>query len=772
MKRFLPLALLALAAGCATYYGGKLDERYGEADATRYDRSVAVPGGPDFQTEVKPILDGRCVVCHGCYDAPCQLSLGSYEGVVRGAKRESVYSTRLTAAEPTRLFLDTQRNSGPGGWRARGFTPVLNERIVTLQANLEGSVLYRSLRLKHAHPMNDGAPLPKDVDTSLDRAQQCPAVEQMDAFERKYPAWGMPFGLPALDAREQDVLTRWIAGGAPYVPPAPLSAAHAERVAQWENFLNGDSLKMRLAARYVYEHWFVGHLYFDDVPGGEFFQLVRSKTPPGQPVDLIATRRPYDDPGVARVYYRLVRSTETALAKTRMPYALNPARMARLKAWFVDTAHEVRALPSYEPALASNPFATFVDLPVGSRYRFMLDEAQFTLQGFIKGPVCRGQVALNVINDHFWVLFVSPEEMEGAEDAAFLARERDNLRLPAEHESTASMLHWVRYANREAQYLAAKSKYLQQRVAGRPPTLAGLWNGEGRNPNAGLTVFRHYDSATVLQGLAGEQPQTVMLMGYPLFERIHYLLVAGFDVYGSAGHQLSTRLYMDFLRMEGELNFLGLLPRAARQPVRDRWNRGAPQQSIQHLQDADAYYTGETGIQYRDGDALAELYRLVKARLAPVAPAQPAVPADLRALSAVKGRAASYLPEASILTVRAADGDRHYTLLLNRAHSNVSSLAGEARRLLPEEDTVSLLPGFAAAYPNAFLVVEAKELPALTEAVRTLGSPADAQALLRRYGVRRTDSRFWAHSDALHAAYRRVSPREAGQLDYNRYENW
>ena len=39
----------------------------------------------------------------------------------------------------------------------------------------------------------------------------------------------------------------------------------------------------------------------------------------------------------------------------------------------------------------------------------MLEEAQYTITGFIKGPVCRGQVALNVINDLFWVVFVDPE---------------------------------------------------------------------------------------------------------------------------------------------------------------------------------------------------------------------------------------------------------------------------------------------------------------------------------------------------------------------------
>lgn len=47
----------------------------------------------------------------------------------------------------------------------------------------------------------------------------------------------------------------------------------------------------------------------------------------------------------------------------------------------------------------------------------------------------------------------------------------------------------------------------------------------------------------------------MLVIGYPLFERMHYLLLAGYDVYGNIGHQLATRLYMDFLRMEGELNF-------------------------------------------------------------------------------------------------------------------------------------------------------------------------------------------------------------------------
>jgi hypothetical protein len=577
-------------------------------------------------------------------------------------------------------------------------------------------------------------------------------------------------------------LTRWIEAGAPYRDPEPLSPAYQKRMAEWERFLNGDGLKAQLMSRYIYEHWFVGHLYFDDVPGPEYFELVRSKTPPGRPIEIIATPRPFDHPGVDRVYYRLRRMAETPLAKTLMPYALNAPRMARLKAWFLDAPYEVTLLPSYAPEAASNPFLTFLQVPVNARYRFMLDEAQFTLMGFIKGPVCRGQVALSVITDHFWVMFVSPDLMDSDQDAQFLAREAGNLRLPAERESTARLLAWLQYAAIEADFLQAKSRYLDERFGARnPPVLKTLWDGGGRNPNAALTVFRHFDSATVVQGLIGERPQTVMFIGYPLLERIHYLLVAGFDVYGNVGHQLATRLYFDFMRMEGEMNFLALLPRNARQPVHDHWYRGASPQNIAQFRDTAAYYSQETGIQFKTQDPLSEMYAMMKTYLAPVSTQRYAIASSgltgaplrsLTELSGIRGRAISHLPETSFLTVRDAAGrDFHFTLLSNSAHSNVAELLGDTKRRLPDEDDLTLVNGFIGAYPNAFFVVNAADLPGFANAVRGLESEADYRNLLTRYGIRRTDQRFWAHSDALHAAYRRWAPREAGLFDYNRFEN-
>ena len=118
-----------------------------------------------------------------------------------------------------------------------------------------------------------------------------------------------------------------------------------------------------------------------------------------------------------------------------------------------------------------------------------------------------------------------------------------------------------------------------------------IWNGHGLssqssepNKNAALTVFRHFDNATVVKGLQGPKPKTAWVISYSLLERIHYLLVAGFDVFGNVGHQLNTRLYMDFLRMKGESNFLMLLPEAFAEKEFLSWYQGAESEVEDYLE--------------------------------------------------------------------------------------------------------------------------------------------------------------------------------------------
>lgn len=773
----LPFFVFALA-GCATPARQALDRDFGAADPARYDLPQAPPAGLSYRRAVQPLLDRRCVVCHACYDAPCQLKLTAWEGVARGASKDKVYvGTRLTDARPTRLFEDAQQ---PSQWRGKGFHPVLNERGPG--GELAASVLSRMLDLKRRQPLPAGPVLPDAFDFSLDRQQQCARIEEFDAFERAFPLWGMPFGLPALNDAEHALLQRWIEAGAPEEGPAPLPAAVERQVREWEAFFNGDSLKERLAGRYLYEHLFLANLYFHSGPAPQFFRLVRSATPPGQPVAPIATRRPYDDPGVARVYYRLVPQRESIVAKTHMPYALGPRRMADWRAWFVEADYALDTLPSYEPAVAANPFVAFRALPVRSRYRFLLDEAQFTIMNFIKGPVCRGQIALDVIEDRFWVFFADPERDPLNTDGDFLARESGDLRLPSEEGSDAGLLRpWLEYSRLETRYLQAKTAYLQRQFGGaRPIGLDFVWDGERRNPNAALTVFRHFDSASVVQGLVGELPKTAWVIGYPLLERIHYLLVAGFDVFGNVGHQLNSRLYMDFLRMEGEFNFLTLLPSAERERLRDQWYRGAQQEVKDYVYGRKAHFDLDTGIPYRSAAPLAELYGLLRTRLAPVldqrfdlaAVDDAPLRADLRALALLRGPSLAWLPETAVLRVeQRGKPARWFTLLKNTAHKTVSHLFDEAQEILPGEDTLTVVPGFIGAYPNAFYTVPRGELSAFTAAVGGLSSGADYQALADRYAVRRTRPDFWTHSDALQEAHATWARVEAGLLDYNRLEN-
>lgn len=779
MRIALFLSVLAVVAGCTIAAHHELDDLYGEADPFRYEHGPASPEAREAWLAASGVFEKRCVVCHACWDAPCQLKLTSYDGVARGGSKEFVYATRLLAAEPTRLGIDAQTTPE---WRNKGFHPVLNEREASPEGDGRASVMHRLLELKRRHAPETGI-LPADrYDFSLGRTQACATIEELDEIERRQPELGMPFGMPQLADDEYRTLTEWITGGAPYAPPPALSPEHTRRVAEWEAFLNADGLKQQLASRYIYEHWYLAHLYFEDLPRGEYFELVRSRTPPGQPIEIIPTVRPYDDPGVARPYYRLRRLNETIVAKTHMPYPLSAARLDHVRELFLEPDYEVTKLPSYDVHVASNPFIAFEQLPVRSRYRLMLEEAQFTIMNFIKGPVCRGQVALNVINDLFWVTFVDPELERSELSAGELAGALEQIHLPAEEDGSLPLLKWKKYANAENRYLKTKFDVLNREFEGpRRPDLDLLWDGDGRNTNAALTIFRHFDSATVVRGLVGDAPQTAWVVGYPLLERIHYLLVAGYNVFGGAGHQLSTRLYMDFLRMEGESNFLALLPKSARQGVRDRWYRGVGDDVKQYLDGSRTFFAQDTGIRYRTDDPLPELFAMWRKRFSPVLDRRyelrtrglPKRAADaLRRLDGLEGTPTSHLPEVSFVTVNGLGGrPRQFTLLHNSAHTNISTLFEEAKNRIPAEDTVTVVDGFLGAYPNVFFEVDAASLPAFADAVAALASEADYAALVTRHGIRRTDDRFWTHSDALHAAYRKAAPIEAGVLDYNRYEN-
>ena len=105
----------------------------------------------------------------------------------------------------------------------------------------------------------------------------------------------MPFGFPPLKKEEFEIIAGWLVQGAKGPDAARQAelkapkASDAREIGKWEAFLNNDDAKHAMTARYLYEHLFLAHIKFGTTTN-EFYELVRSKTPPGQPIDLIADR--------------------------------------------------------------------------------------------------------------------------------------------------------------------------------------------------------------------------------------------------------------------------------------------------------------------------------------------------------------------------------------------------------------------------------------------------------------------------------------------------
>ena len=781
------ILLAFLLTSCTVIERYRLDVQYGPSNVDNRHQSIQSAASEikkqndiEYYKDVKPILDSRCVVCHGCYDAPCQLKLSSIEGLERGASKQKVYNAaRLRAAQPSRLFEDAETVRQ---WREQGFFPVLNDREQTVAANLDASVMARLLMLKYEHPLPDITPLPDSFDFSLYNANHCVRMEEFAGFAQNKPLWGMPYGLPNLPEKEYQTLIQWLAQGAVYQKETKISEPELALIRHWEQFLNGDSLKHRLMSRYLFEHLFVARLYFSYVDTKKspqhYYRLVRSSTPPGEPVIRIATRRPYDDPGVTRVYYRLIQEPVTTVVKTHMPYRLDEQRMQRYHNLFIEADYKVSELPGYELASASNPFITFTQIPEKSRYQFMLDEAEFTIMGFIKGPVCRGQIALNVIQDHFWVFFVNPELELKVYQSGFLLKNLKGMHLPARDSSSALIVNWLKYAKEQENFLKAKSQLLEQET--QILNIDSIWDGDQKNHNAALTVFRHFDSASVVKGLVGEKPKTAWVIDYSLLERIHYLLVAGFDVYGNYAHQLNTRLYMDFLRLEGEFNFLALLPERSRIRVRDEWYERATNTVKNHLYGRYAYLGNESAIHYQTDDHKNELFDLLRSHLGNAvnrsydlsdSGAQNDIETQLKSLERLKGKGIVQLPQVSFLMINDDEETRAYSLIHNNAHLNISHLFNEGSERISEEDTITVAKGFIGSYPNSFLSVKKEQLPRLVRLLTDMRTEKDYQSLLDQFGVRRNDPRFWHFSDRVHALFKQSQPLKSGIFDYNRLEN-
>lgn len=765
----------------------------------------------NYFSDIQPILDRKCVACHSCFDAPCQLKLANSQGVLRGATGTPVYNGKRTdPQQPTRLNLDGNTEVE---WRNLGFHSVLAEHNQTplLKSFIEWGFAAQNSRNK---TKLSAALTAKDVELGTNRKNECVATtEAFNEFTHEAPHNGMPLATQGLSQTEYDTVMTWFDQGAT-IPDAPWTIDDQDKnvIEHWEAWLNENSNERKILARYLYEHLFLAHLYLQpdehlserilspqsDYPVN-FYRLVRSSTPSGSAINPINTALPNQAPHTT-IYYRLQPVQETIAYKNHIPYRFDSDRLKEIQTLFNSEPWEVDTLPGYTYAFRSNPFKTFNAIPAKLRYQFLLQDAEYFVRSFIRGPVCHGPIATDVIRDHFWVMFENPETEMFVNNKNYRESVSNLLALPGENSKITEFGdEWKIYKNKRNQYEQIRNEtYRKHYNTGRP--LNTIWTEDGKNPNSFLTVYRHHNNASVLQGWQGQSPRTAWVLDYPLFERTYYELVAGFNVFGNVSHQLQTRLYFDLIRHGGETNFLAYIPNnGPREEMYKHWNQGlaqlktsasypaldtlaagapelnnnAPKMEFFNIffekfpATTDAFdpinRAGEVQSINHHQDNRTDSQKEIELLLASIA-SKPAK--DLTFIAD--------LPDLSLLLVTSdnSESNRVYSIVRNKMHTNVTFLMGETLRYQPEQDYLSVQKGLAGGYPNLIFTVDERQLEQFVNALKTNADKTEFKTRMDTYILKRMSESFWDTVHKISDTQMQEDPIPTGLLDLNRYGYW
>ena len=748
-----------------------------------------------FLNDIKPIIDKKCLACHSCYDAPCQLKMESSEGLSRGGSKTLVYDgTRVEDMSPTRLYIDAQSDQE---WRGKNFYSVLSQ-YVNSDEERHHSIMKQMLDLGQSQPLPVNKKVPEEIKLGLARDNFCPSPGEFAEYQEKHPHGGMPLAVSGLDEKEYSMLNTWLKQGAK-IENKTLKIGETEKaqIVKWENWLNQQDKRTKLVARYIYEHLFLGHLYILENKASsptQFYQLIRSYTATGSPVKPITTVRPNDNPGKP-FYYRLVAINDTIVHKTHITYRFDENRLNQYQNLFTQSEWNIHKLPGYRYQEAANPFTTFAAIPAKVRYQFLLNDAEFFVRSFIRGPVCRGQIATNVIRDQFWVMFEHPSHELYTNNPNYQAKVNKTLGVPNDNTSLLDFGdQWLSYIQDRNQYQADRQDFYQKEIP-QGASLQHVWAG---NDEAFLTVFRHHDSASVTKGWKGDIPLSAWLMDYPLFERTFYELVVGFNVFGNVSHQAQTRLYFDLIRNGSEMNFLRLLPPNARERVYSQWYPSAAKIKAEITYQA-LDKTTPSQITLKTNQPKAELLNNVLNRYPNLTGGSDfnRCTSDCKAtdesalvntinteMQKITSTPMSelpiiqFLPEVSMVKINVTNQKSQaaetlvYSMLRNRRHSSVAFILGEELRYQEKLDTLTILPEPVGSYPNLILQLDASELGPFIQNAKAVKSQKQFNEFINQYGVRRMSPDFWDNFHSISQYIHKINPLEAGIYDMNRYGNW
>ncbi len=779
LNRWHQVAALAMLAVLA-YAPVLAAEASQSGQSAQLARSPDKVQTPDYVDDVEPIFNSRCIACHGCLGSPCNVKLDSFRGLQRGGFGLNAYSEHIGNYPRT----DMDAADSVKAWRNKGFYTIVADEGSAAE-NLDQSLLYLMVEAGMSH--NDPG-FSRDALDGLhpDRfTASCPPTPAaLKAELKKHPAIGMPFGLPALTESQFKTLRDWVAAGSPGPSDAQKKAAEqiAEptAVARWETFFNQDDKRAQLVSRYIFEHVFLATIVLEESPGDQF-RLVRSTTPPGQPVEIIGTGLPYDDPyryaNVDAFWYRLEKLTAPPVQKDHFLWTLSLDQIEHLtKLFALETGKGWGQGAELSPGWGSdNALKVFAAIPAESRYRFMLENAEVIVGGITYGPVCNGQTATFAVKDQFWVFFLDPT-YDPSVQAPMLGL-----------DSWETLMDRSVFGN--ADYLKAFAA-TKDKLFPKGWSLDAVWDGDGEDGNAWLTVLRHETNVSVVKGAQGGVPRSLWLISFAGFERMYYDTVAGFAYWEGDGLKLETLLFFNFLRQAFEDNFLTLLPPEDRESLRHEWTQG-----IGSIGLAAVPFAGKdqpTQVKVRSDDPLMDLIDQLERRLGPTIsglpdrlnPQQkPTVTLDapmqgfddweaaISTLTAVEGL--SFVPQLpSVIMLRLNQGDEHrvYSLIANRAYKSQYTLVFENGEAMPKKDTMSVYPTLVNGFPNLFVDLDLKDAPGFLADLSAVKTRDDWTAFKARYGILRNSEDFWPFYDWINAWNVDQRGDLAGWLDLTYYD--
>ena len=486
-----------------------------------------------FTKHIKPILDSKCVSCHACYEAPAQLDLRNAKGVQRGAIKLEAYMMRGKTVAPTTLW-DSPNTIED--WRKRGFFSVTEGGA--------NSIMGKMLALGQNHPVPANARFPDDIlIDSLLRKPVMPDLSEMDKYAAEHPLEGMPLAVAGLTAQEYSTLMAWLAQGTPFdeVAPKPTAAEQA-RIDEWEAYLNGKDNRSKLLARYMYEHMYLYHFYFDKSGKGNFFALIRSSTPPGQkpvPVAALFANSPVEGP----LYYRLKIVDQTLTVKMHQQL-LDGNKLDRYKKIFSETDWTVDKLPGYSTDERFDPLNTFAAIPAKARWRFLLADVRLHRGYTAYGASCYGALAAGIPDEIEWIFFEDPETSLYVNDAQYRAALAPYTKLIVEPDDLTRALIAVKEGvERRSAHLKITASRLAEGGQRTRSRITDIWRGEEPGDTPFMIMIRNDDNIFVADPnvAIGDFPKTGDVLNLPILEEAMYQAVINYSQFGGVKNAIPSQ---------------------------------------------------------------------------------------------------------------------------------------------------------------------------------------------------------------------------------------